>query len=264
MGGAAGLMEADLQRLTHQVSASGATEPFGAYLFTHDEAGAELGRQLEREVFLEAFGNTTELLEQEYGPYERNSVFICVVDHLRDRPAGVMRVLLPSPAGFKSLNDIEEVWGEPAVALAERTGLDINPAATWDIATFAVAPEYRGKAARGLVSMGLYQTLTLAAHACGTEWFVAILDMPVFRMIRWKLRMIFAGYQGVAPRPYLGSPASIPAWCNVADAAQHLAAVDPELHAIVCRGVGLEAGVRCADLTSADRLIAWRREAAAG
>jgi hypothetical protein len=264
MGGVAEIQDADLRRLTRQVTAPGAGEPFGAYVFRFDDPGAELGRHLEREVFLEAFGNTAELLAEEYAPYERTSAFICVVDHLRDKPAGVMRVLLPSSSGFKSLNDIDRVWGEPAVALAGRTGLTIDPHATWDIATFAVAPEYRGKAARGLVTMGLYQTLTLAALACGTEWFVAILDMPVFRLIRWKLRMIFAGYKGVAPQPYLGSPASIPAWCNVADAERHLAAVDPDLHAIVCRGEGLEAAVRRVDPACADRLVAWRREAAAG
>jgi hypothetical protein len=264
MGGVAETQDADLGRLTRHVTVPGASEPFGAYVFGFDEPGAELGRQLERKVFLEAFGNTAELLAEEYAPYERTSAFICVVDHLRARPAGVMRLLLPSPAGFKSLNDVEPLWGEPAAALADRTGLAIDPFTTWDIATFAVAPEYRGKAARGLVTMGLYQTLTLAALATGTEWFVAILDMPVFRLLRWKLRMIFAGYKGVAPLPYLGSPASIPAWCNVGDAERHLAAADPDLHAIVCRGEGLEAAVRPVDLACADRLLAWRSEAAAG
>lgn len=264
MGVPAGPRGADLRRLTRQVSSPGATEPFGAYLFAHDEPGAELGRHLEREVFLEAFGNTADQLADEYGPYERSSLFVCVVDHLRSRPAGAMRVLLSSAAGFKSLNDIQRVWGEPAAALAERSGLVINPDTTWDIATLAVAPEYRGAAGRGLVTMGLYQTLTLAAHACGTEWFVAILDLPVFRMLRWKLHLIFAGYKGVEPMPYLGSVASIPAWCHVPAAAQHLAVVDPDLYSIVCEGIGLEAGVRRVDLGPADRFAAWRREAAAG
>ncbi len=63
--------------------------------------------------------------------------------------------------------------------------------------------------------MGLYQTLTLAALHCGIDWFIAILDMPVFRILRWKLRMIFAGYEGIGPLPYLGSAASLPAWCDV-------------------------------------------------
>ena len=255
---------ADLQRLVADVVPPGTDEPFGAYLFRADEPGAELGRFVERAVFLEAFGNTAELLAEQYDPYEANSVFICVVDHLRQVPAGVMRVLMPSPRGFKSLNDIESVWGDSATTVFERTGLTLDPARTWDIATLAVAPEYRGNAAQGLVCMGLYQTLTLAARHCGIDWFVTILDMPVFRMIRWKLRMIFAGYEGVGPRPYLGSVASIPAWCNVVDAERRLAATDSDLHAILVLGVGLEAALRPVDLACADALLERRRRVAAG
>jgi hypothetical protein len=175
-----------------------------------------------------------------------------------------MRVLLPSPQGFKSLNDIEPVWGVSAASLAERNGLALDLHKTWDIATLAIAADYRGKASRGVVSMGLYQTLTLAARRCGIEWFVAILDMPVFRMIRWRLRMIFAGYEGIAPLPYLGSAASIPAWCDVLAAERHLAATDQDLHAVLVDGVGLEPALRPVDLGSADRITEWRRRLAAG
>jgi hypothetical protein len=112
--------------------------------------------------------------------------------------------------------------------------------------------------------MGLYQTLTLAAQACGIELFVAILDMPVFRMLRWKLRMIFAGYRGVDPRPYLGSLASVPAWCDVLSADRHLAAVDPELHRILTEGTGLEPVLRRADLSFITRTNALPGTAAAG
>ena len=41
----------------------------------------------------------------------------------------------------------------------ERTGLSMRPERTWDIATLAVAAEYRGKATMGLVTLGLYQGL---------------------------------------------------------------------------------------------------------
>lgn len=254
MAGTVHREDIDLRRLTRAVIAPGATQAFGAYLFRGDEPGAELGRHLEQVVFLEAFGNTPDVLAAEYGPYESASVFICVIDHRRGLPAGVMRVLMPSPAGLKSLEDIDPVWGEPASALIERTRVGIDPSRTWDIATLAIAGDYRAKATAGLVSMGLYQTLTLAAFLCGTEWFVAILDMPVFRILRWKLHMIFAGYKSVAPRPYLGSAASIPAWCDVLAAERRLAATDPELHSILVKGIGLEAALRRADLTGLSSL----------
>jgi hypothetical protein len=240
--------DAAIPLLAERVIAPGAPEPFGAYIFLSDEPGAELGRHLERAVFLEAFGNTPELLAEEYRPYEESSLFICVIDHLQRLPVGVLRVLQPSPAGLKSLNDLDAIWGEGAPAIIERTGLGLDPSRTWDIATLAIAPQYRARAAGGLVSMGLYQTLTMAALGCGIEWFVAILDMPVFRLLRWKLHLIFAGYRGVAPRPYLGSAASIPAWCDVLDAERRLAAADDDLHAILVQGVGIEPALRRADL----------------
>ena len=230
----------------------GAHEPFGAYVFSWDDPNAELARHLERAVFLEAFGNTSDLLSSEYGPYEQSSLFICVVDHIRRVPAGMMRVLTPSPAGFKSLIDIEEVWGEPIERVLGRTGLDMDPVRTWDIATLAVSPDYRGTAAQGLVTMGLYQTLTLAAFRHGIGWFVAILDLPVLRLLRLKLRMIFSEFEGLTPLPYLGSLQSVPSWCDVAAAANHLEMVDADLHDVLVCGVGLEPALRRVDLDSFD------------
>ena len=240
----------ELRRLTARVLVPNATEPFGAYLFGASEPGADLGRHLESRVFLESFGNTTDLLAREYGPYEASSWFIVVVDHLRQLPVGVMRIVRPSPVGLKSLNDLQSVWGEAAEVVMRRTGLDFDQRKTWDIATLAVLSDYRHGTTGGLVTMGLYQTLSLAALISGIELFVAILDMPVFRILRWKLHMIFAGYRGLAPKPYLGSIASIPAWCDVAGSESRLAAVDPDLHAILCKGTGLEPVLRSADLSS--------------
>lgn len=123
--------DSDLRRLAWQHIPPGAREPFGAYIFHSDEPGAELARAVERAVFLEAFDNTPDLLAREYGPYESGSVFICVLDHLRGVPAGMMRVLMSSPAGFKSLNDIETVWGESAEDVLQRTGLALDAGRTW-------------------------------------------------------------------------------------------------------------------------------------
>lgn len=257
------LSDAELRQLARAHTASDGGEPFGAYLFAGGDPGVDLARHVEQSVFLEAFGNTPDLLAQEYGRYEASSFFICVIDHLRHVPAGVMRVLVPSPVGFKSLDDIEPVWGCPAHHLLERTGVDLDASYTWDIATLAVAEEYRRGAAGGVVTMGLYQTLTLAAFHCGIDWFIAILDMPVFRILRWRLRMIFAGYEGIGPRPYLGSAASLPAWCDVARAERRLAEEDEDLHSVLCRGVGLEAALRRVDLASAERFVV-RPGAAAG
>ena len=254
----------ELQGLAAKVSAPGAAEPFGAYIFSTDEPGAELGRHLERVVFLEAFGNTVDDLAREYGPYEASSLFVVIVDHQRRLPAGVIRVVQPSAAGLKSLNDLESVWGENAEAAMRRTGLEFGPEKIWDVATLAVPAEYRGRATGGLVTTGLYQTLTLAARASGIDLLVMILDMQVFRMLRWKMRMIFAGYRGIEPKPYLGSSASIPAWCDLIYSDRHLSAVDPDLYAILAKGIGLETALRPVDLDLITRTAAWGGMAAAG
>ncbi len=176
----------------------------------------------------------------------------------------MMRVLTPSAAGFKSLDDIEPVWGLHPDLLIERSGLALDRSCTWDIATLAVDEGYRRGATAGLVTMGLYQTLTLAAFHCGIEWFIAILDMPVFRVLRWRLRLIFAGYEGLSPLPYLGSTVSLPAWCSVFDAERRLAEEDEDLHAVLVRGTGLEHAIHRADLRAADPYIVRPGRAALG
>lgn len=248
--------DAALRRLARRVTGPGTTAPLGVYLFRSADPASELARHVERVVFMETFGNTPELLDKEYAPYDEASVFVCVIDHLRMVPAGTMRILLPSHAGFKTLDDAAPVWGEPVSAMAQRTGIDIDLARTWDIATLAVAPEYRGKATMGLVSMGLYQALALATPCCGIDWLLAILDVPVFRMIRWKLRMPMAGFTGVTAHPYLGSPASMPVWCNVGDTERRLATSDPDLHVLYFRGVGMEPAITPLDLRSVVDLVA--------
>jgi hypothetical protein len=139
--------------------------------------------------------------------------------------------------------------------MAARTGIDIDLARTWDIATLAVDPEYRGKAAMGLVSMGLYQALAMASTRYGVDWLLAILDVPVFRMIRWRLRMPMAGFKGVTARPYLGSTASMPVWCNVGDTDRRLSESDPDLHALYFGGVGMEPALQPLDLAATAGLL---------
>jgi hypothetical protein len=245
-----------LGRLARSVIAPGTIAPLGVYLFRAGDPASQLARHVERVVFMETFGNTPELLAKEYEPYDEASIFLCVVDHLRCVPAGTMRILLPSESGFKTLDDAGPVWGEPISAMATRTGIAIDLARTWDIATLAVAPEYRGKATMGLVSMGLYQALALATPRCGIDWLLAILDIPVFRMIRWKLRMPMAGFTGVSARPYLGSPASMPVWCNVKDTERRLAVSDADLHALYFQGIGLEPAIGPLDLRSVVDMVA--------
>ena len=170
----------DLERLARSVIGEGTRQPFGAYVFLPDDPAAELGRSVERAVFLESFGNTPELLGTEYGPYEASSLFYVVLDHRRLRPAGVIRMIVPTKGGpgLKSLNDIGPIWHEPAESILKRSGIGLTLDRTWDIATLAIDPQYRSAAATGLVALGLYQSIVRTGETLGVEWMVAILTAP--------------------------------------------------------------------------------------
>jgi len=216
------------------------TQPFGVYVHRSDELGAELGRFLERAVFLEVFGNTSEQLAHEYDQYEPGSIFITVVDHARRVPAGTMRVLVPSASGFKSLDDVLVGWGVPLPELLASVDDHWDLGRVWDLATLAVAPEYRGEAALGLVTQALLQTLTMLGEGWGVDRYVAILDLPVLRMLQWRIGRPFDAFPGVDAREYLGSAQSMPVWGSRPAWSEHLAARDPILHELFFAGRGLE------------------------
>ncbi|MGD0743072.1 MAG: hypothetical protein ABSA31_07300 [Acidimicrobiales bacterium] len=246
----------ELERLARSVIADGTTQPFGAYLFLADDPAAELGRHVERAVFLEAFGNTPELLAAEYGPYEASSMFFTILDHRRLRPAGVIRMIVPTAdgPGLKSLNDLAPVWHEPAESILSRSGIGLSPDRTWDIATLAIDAEYRSAAATGLVALGLYQSIVRTGEALGVEWMVAILDRAVFRMSKARFHQpFFALAEG---RAYLGSRDSLPIYGCVPDWRRRLAIADPPIHGIIYEGVGIEPALRPLDIARSTALAA--------
>jgi hypothetical protein len=224
--------------------------PFGAYLFVGNDPAAEIARSLERSVFLEAFGNTPALLFNEYNRYEPASVFICVIDHRRATCAGMMRVIVPidDGPGLKSFVDVEPVWGQTPEALFEESGFTFEPEATWDIATLAVAPEYRSAASLGLMHIGLYQSLARIAQRFEVRWLIAILDYAVYRLIRLQLRRTFTAFAG--ERPYLGSERSVPACCLLRSIEVDLATSDPTLHEVIYEGSAVSAAVRPIEVDS--------------
>jgi hypothetical protein len=248
---------ADLRRLVEKVIDSSARQPLGTYTFGSDEPGSELARHVERVVFAEAFGNSPDLLREQYTPYEESSIFFCVVDHRRHLPAGAMRIILPVPhgPGLRSLTNIELHWGESPDSLFERNGLPYDPAGMWDVSSLAVMPEYTRGANAGLVTLGLAQGLAMTSDRCGVEWGVAILHLPVFRMLHQKLHGAFQRFEGVPDRSYLGSPANVPSWAHSPSWRQRLREEDQTLHALLFEGTGLEYALRRVDVDRAEHLI---------
>jgi hypothetical protein len=223
------------------------SEPFGLYVFAADAPESELARHVEREVFYEYFNNTPELLEAEYGPYEGSTLFVCAMDHRRRLPAGVIRLVLPSPAGLKSLGDVEPVWGHRVDDVLERTNRR-QADRVWDIATLAVDSEYRGRATDGLVSLGLYQGVAQLALRCDVKWVVTILDLVVLNLLQGVMADPFERFPGLEPLPYLDSPASLPVYSDLDTYFARLETADPSMYEILFDGRGLEAAVRPLDL----------------
>ena len=135
---------------------------------------ADIARTVERQVFEEAFGNTTDKMEEAYGPYEYQSKFFLAVNRTGDEPmpSGVLRVIENGPRGFMTLNDLAEKKG---VEISDRpdfieavksyhgiTNLD----SCWDIGTAAVLSQFRLDHGH-LTSVGLYRGMHIAGMTAG-------------------------------------------------------------------------------------------------
>jgi hypothetical protein len=231
-------------------------QPMGLYLCRPEDPTAALPLHVERSVFEESIPNAAELLVEEFGPYEHATLLLCVIDQHRRLPAAMLRLIFPSTQGLKTLNDLQPIWGQSGEALYERTGIAYESAHTWDIATLAIAPEYRAAAFQGVITMALCQTISVLGMRCEFTSSVAVLHLPVLRMLQWKLHRPFSEFSGVEPRPYLDSPASLPVWMRLADWHERLAERDRVLYDIMTTGTGLESVVRPPDWDGAAELAA--------
>lgn len=228
-------------------AAGNPTEPFGLYGFAGASRESALPRTVERNVFAEQFGNSSELLAAEYGEYEPSTFFFCVVDHRRSLPVGSVRLLLPSPAGFKTLADIERAWGLPLDETLQRSALELDRNRVWDVATIAVDREYRGKVTQSLVSGSLYQAICRGAFLAEVGWVIAVLDLIVLDLIQTISHDAYRRFAGCEPMRYLDSPASLPVYCDADAYLPRLAEIDPATYELLIDGRGMEEAVRPPD-----------------
>ena len=256
-GDAARAPNEELRDLAGAVMAKGATEPLGLYVFRADEPGAELSKSVERMVYEEDFGAASESLDEEFAPYEKSMLLVCILDHRLRRPVGTLRLIFPSPVGLKVLNDFEAVWGRPASTLFAQAGFEYEPGRTFNIASLAVAPNYRRAAFQGLVTMSLFQSASQIGLRSEMSWFLATLYVPVLRMLQWKFHRPFSEFTGVEPRsfPDREPGASLPAWGNLHAWHARLRERDQVLHDIMVRGVGLDPVVHLPDWDATADLV---------
>ncbi|MDP5183853.1 hypothetical protein QOZ88_14530 [Blastococcus sp. BMG 814] len=217
-------------------------------LVAHSPAERDAARQVEADVFLQAFGNTPELLAQEYGPYEERSRFVAVIDDESGVALGTARLITDGAAPVKTVLDIAGApWHLPvAESLA---AVDLEPATVWDVASLAVDPRYRAGAAGAEVSVALCHGIWRYARNCGVPGMVTILDDRVHRLVR-AMGLPWHAMAGATSQPYLGSPASTPCVFAVATAEAEVYGSRPDLAPALDHGVFRSITVDPADLAA--------------
>ena len=166
---------------------------------------ANLCRYVERVVFEQAFGNDSEELKREYGPYDPASRFFLSIDRTQKMPTGMIRIIQNSPEGLKTLNDVAEppLNLRPEVVKDEHS-LDINK--TWDVGTVAVMPEFRS--GEGAVSVQLYRAMYKSACNHGIDHLVSVIDDRALTKLTDYLGIPFVPLADSKPFSYLGSEKS--------------------------------------------------------
>lgn len=210
---------------------------FGCYLIPHRSRFSDIARVVECSVFEKFFGNTPECMVDAYAPYEENSLFLLVVDQLQRQAAGALRIILPSPKGLKSLNDIT---GAPLYINAEQIvqlHAIADPRRCWDIGTLAVLKEYRAAASDHMVSLMLYGQLYALLRRRDIDHMVTVLDRHAYAQLTELLGVPFVSIAGSEPFSYLGSDHSRASYLHLpsveSSVEAHIEGLSPEVQQLL-------------------------------
>lgn len=190
-------------------------------------------RACEAEVFLRTYGNTEADFAAEYSAYDHASRFIALTDG-HGYVVGACRIILPSPVGLKTVNDVRRApWSVDGSRAVRVAGADVAHA--WDVATVAVRPQGN---TTPLASAALYHGLVMATRANGVRWITMMLDERARRLLA------MAGFvprpiPGTGPAPYLGSPATTPLVGDVAAMIDAQRRQNPDAYRLMSLGAGL-------------------------
>ncbi len=215
-------------------------------LVAHSPAERNAAREVEARVFLQAFGNTPEIMEQEYGPYEDRSRFVTVIDDADGSALGAARLILPDYS--RMVKTLSDVAGEPwYLAVPDSLGTGLSGRTVWDVATLAVDRRFRSGAAGAEVILALCHGLYQYSRLGGAAWGVTILDDRVLRLLR-VMGVPWTPMAGATSGYYLGSPASTPCVCLIESFAERVRALRPDLAHALIDGIFTSIAVNPADL----------------
>jgi hypothetical protein len=214
---------AELTREFLKTKTIAGSERFVCFRLEGSDPFSNIARQIEREVFEEEFGNDSATMAAEYGPYEQSSVFFMTVDMQKTAPAGVLRMIRNSPAGLKTLIDMEDssktARAVPTEEVMRYHGID-DLDRCWDFATAAIPRRYR----RRMMSlhMRIAREWYVAAVREDIQHFVSIMDSGLLKLVRGRLSMGFVPLANSAPFSYLGSQHSEAVYAHFPTIAQRL------------------------------------------
>ena len=212
------LSEIELRHLTSQLIKERPPRSDDALVCYQLEANskyANIGRTVEREVFEAFFGNDSEQMAEEYGPYEDQSIFFVTIDQATCEPAGVLRVIRNGDSGLKTLNDMETITAsdehlptldvQHVSEVHDITSLD----ECWDVGTVAVRKKFRStKAQAQQASVQLYRALYVSGLSHGIKHFVSIIDKRPYEKMTNYLGIPFVPMADTPAFSYLGSESS--------------------------------------------------------
>ncbi|HUO41006.1 MAG TPA: hypothetical protein VMU34_25595, partial [Mycobacterium sp.] len=140
---------------------------------------ANIARQVEREVFEDSWGNDAANMKDEYGPYDESSLFFLALDTHEQEPAGVIRMIRNSPAGLKTLVDLDDSIKSPIAPIPVPIGQvmsyhgidDLDRC--WDGATAVVRQRYRCRLAS--IYLQMMRVVYAAASRENVQHLVAVL-----------------------------------------------------------------------------------------
>lgn len=214
-------------------------QQFGVELVSPHDPKFEAAKQAEGRIFEQAFHNSPEEMEEEYGAYDQASRFLLVRDRQNGEIAGIMRLISWSAAGLKSFNDLGKVpWNADVSDVLRTTGMGEDLSHVVDIATLGVAEGYRlqDKPEVGAkVSSALYHGLYRFSTEVGARYWITILDDNVLNLVQ-QLGTPFQRYEGIEPASYLGSESSTPAWCDLLPFVERLKVSEPEIYRLFIQG----------------------------
>ncbi len=189
----------------------------------------------EFEVLNHWYGDTRDLLDEAYGPYQDQTCFL-TLHHATDGVVGFCRLILPGPLPLKTIVDIDRPpWNVDGHRAAAAAGVDVSR--TWDIATLGMRHQILG--AGSVAAAALYHGLILATRANEIPWLTAIIDRRV-RSLLSSIGLPLQALPGTQAESYMGSPACAPVYTHLPSILDAQRRNDPDAYRLVSLGSGLD------------------------